>query len=300
MNRTAILAAIGAVAIAGGTAVAATRPADRPVPLIAAGASAQDDETTTTTEVDEPTTTSSTTTEPEATTTTSTTEAPTTTTSTEAPPPPPTTTTIASVDRLNIRCWGDGDKTGTKPGDGSTGAWVYCEFNGVHPRASAISLTRDGETIARTDDTNVTSYKDHEVRPGATYSYQVHSHTADGSVLQSSEAVRATAGGTAYDGPLALRCAGSGDGKSGEKPGTGTYVQCEWKGVPERAAYVKLVRDGTPINRSDDAGSGSYLDREVWPDERYTYQVHAYAADDTLLASSDAVTVTPGGGGEGS
>jgi hypothetical protein len=303
VNRTAIIASLAAVAVAGGVTFAAARPSDEPSLL------------RTTSETYDTTTSTS---EPESTTiTTGTIPAPDgtviswrTTTTSEAPPvttiPPETTTSTATPEErvLQLRCSGSGDpdKTGTKPGDRTSDeAWVYCEFHDVDERATQITLSRDEEVIARTGDTSVTSYKDREVRPGTTYSYQVHTYAADGALLQVSEAVRATTAGEApHDGPLVLRCAGSGT-KVSQKPGTTTpIVYCEWKGVPEHAAYVKLVRDGTPINRSDEPYGGSYEDHEVWPDDTYTYQVQAYAADDTVVASSESVTASPGGGGEGS
>lgn len=269
MNRYALLATIGAAALVGGTALAAAAVReDRPVPLVAAGAS---------TSVDRPSTTA---------------DAPTTTT-TAAPAPEPTTTTKPAVrptsaGPLQLRCSGDGSKSG----DG--GSWVYCEVKDVGDGAAFLTLSRDGETIARTDDQRSTGFKDRAVRPGATYSYQAHSFTADGRPLQRSEAIRVTvAAERQYDEPLALRCAGDGakTGATTDAP----VIHCQWKGVPAEATHVVLTRDGEPIARTDDRSVTSHADREVRPGQTYAYEVHALAADGSVIESSEAVRATAGG-----
>ena len=272
MNRHALLATIGAVALVGGTALAtAAAREDRPVPLVAAGASTSVDRTSTTS------------------------AAPPTTTTTAAPTPEPTTTTKpavgpASAGPLRLRCSGDGSKsTG-----GDSGSWVYCEVKDVGDGAAFLTLSRDGETIARTDDPRSTGFKDRAVRPGATYSYQAHSFTAGGRPLQRSEAIRVTVAAERHDDvPLVLRCAGDG-AKTGATTDT-PVIHCQWKGVPPDATHVVLTRDGEPIARTDDRSVTSHADRDVRPGQTYAYEVHAHATDGSVIESSGAVRATAGG-----
>jgi hypothetical protein len=293
MTRTPIIAAILTALAAGGVAVAADGPSPS-LSLVNAGQEAGEsepdgdaDETTTTT-IELVSTTTTITLVPE--TTTSTTMAPTTTTTA----PPRTTTTAAPAARpLGLRCAPHDD---AKTGDDTHRGGITCVVEGTHERAAKLTLSRDGVKIARTDDMSVTRYTDKDVRPGVTYSYQAHTYAADGTLLQASDAIRATAPEGVepdrYDGPMVMRCAGSGAKTEDHSAGIG----CEWKGVPDGATTLELSRDGEVIVRKDDPTKTGWWDADVRPGQTYTYVLRAYAADGSVLAETEPVVATAGEG----
>ncbi|MEA3018992.1 MAG: hypothetical protein QOI47_516 [Actinomycetota bacterium] len=208
MNRTTLFAALGAVALAGGVAVATVHADNRAIPLLAAGSSAEASTTSTTEAV--PTTTvvvahdepSTTTTEAHTTSTTAEPrhEVPTTTTTAAHHDEQRTTTTTTSTTSTTVHPATQGQLTMTCGLSGADHMTVVCEWSGVPEHTARQVMMREktgpSQPIWSTDDTTIRRYEDHTAEAGVTYSYRISAFDAAGTFLGTSNPVRMTPGGT--------------------------------------------------------------------------------------------------------
>lgn len=307
MHRIAALVAAGGLLVTGGAAYVLTRPHDRAVPLLAAGASV--------TFTEEPTTTSSSSTteapspsttvivdpsSPPTTAATTTTTAPSEhhepgTTATTQPPEPlePATTIPPASGHVEMHCSAPEEQR------------ITCEWSGVPANADRLVLSRamrdsDFSQLATTDDETVTSYDDGTVMPGTPYHYRLVAQDANGGAVGDSGVVDATTPGTAPrpapPSSLHMTCT---------TPATADdlTVSCDWSGTPAGTARLVVMREAAnsgpsqPLWSTDDPSVTHHDDDTAQAGVTYSYRVSAFDAAGTFLGTSNPVKVTPGAGG---